>query len=32
MTNSIEFALVYYDSGAAGEFAYKDYWQKATMG
>jgi chemotaxis protein histidine kinase CheA len=31
MSNSIEFAPVYYDSGAAGEFAYKDYQQKVAM-
>jgi len=31
MANSIEFAPVYYDSGAAGEFAYKDYQQKVAM-
>jgi len=31
MANSIEFAPVYYDTGIAGEFAYKDYRQKVAM-
>ncbi|GBU28581.1 hypothetical protein R84B8_02141 [Treponema sp. R8-4-B8] len=31
MANNIEFAPVYYDSGIAGEIAYKDYQQKIAM-
>jgi len=31
MANNIELAPVYYDSGIAGEIAYKDYQQKVAM-